>query len=450
MTDYSWWPGLIVLAVGLAAGAFMVLNLRRTSNGDSKAKRAADLALRIKDLEGRRDDLYRRLRTEGESATDSDRRQLEAAAARTLRDLDLARAEASHGRPTKKGSKAGRKPADESRAAEGPAPSASRRPLLTGVALGVGLVVVVGMLIYWAVRDTAGTGVPSQPASQDVAHPETALLTAEAQAEFESLKAQLDRNPGDVMARKRLALLLVSNDQFVPAFQEARALLEQDPDDIDGLYVEAVVRIQMGQGDSALVLLDRVIELFPDHVQALGWRGIVLYQGGDVTGAVESWERGIQTAGGSHPELEEMVAAALAEEAGVTSAPQPVTSQPAAPAMGGSPADWAVAAADDPAGFGLRLELAAGVQAPAGVLFVALRPSGGGVPLAVRRISDPSFPLELTLTSDDSMMGAALPQTGTISVRLDQDGDVSAASAGDLAAEAEVTAGSATTLVLRP
>jgi hypothetical protein len=70
--------------------------------------------------------------------------------------------------------------------------------------------------------------------------------------------------------------------------------------------------------------------------------------------------------------------------------------------------------------------------------------------LAVRRISDATFPLELTLTESDSMMGAALPERGVVSARLDQDGDVSASSPGDLAAEAEVDKGVVTVLRLQP
>jgi tetratricopeptide (TPR) repeat protein len=457
MTDYSWWPGLIVLAAGIAAGAFMSMRLRRSGKDHRQEGRARDLALKIQDLEGRRDDLYSRLRQEADSLTDSDRHQLELAAARTLRALDEVSQELGKG--TVK-TKAGKRPTsgdeEKEKASDGQAASARGRSLLTGFALGVGLVAVVGVLIYWAVRDTAGQGVPGA-AAPDTVHPEATLLSAEAQAEYEALRAQLDRDPGDIMARKRLALLLVSNDQFVPAFQEARMLLEQDPDDIDGLYVEAVVRIQMGQGESAIGLLDRVIELYPAHVQALGWRGIVLYQGGDVTAAIESWERGIEAAGGQHPELEEMVAAALSEEAGLP-ASEPVASQPVPP--GASPADWALAAGagaaeEEPAApgtnvFGLRLELAAGVEVPPGVLFVALRPTGGGPPLAVRRLTDFSFPVELTLTENDSMMGSALPESGLIFARLDQDGDVSAASAGDLFAEGQATVGSVTILEMRP
>jgi cytochrome c-type biogenesis protein CcmH/NrfG len=444
MTDYSWWPGLVVLAGGLAGGFFFARQLRSGGKKTEREQHERDLALKIQDLEGRRDDLYRRLREEGDSLTESDRRQLEQAAARTLRDLEEVTAKESKRARKGGGEKTG--PDDEeretrvSRAPSGPA----RRPLLTGFLLGVGMVAIVAVLVYWAVRDTAGTGVVQAP-MQDAPHPEAQLQTAEAQAEYEALRARVEGNPEDIGARKRLALLLLSNDQLVPAFQQAQALLDRDPRDIDGLYVQAVARIAMGQSDVALNLLDQVLELYPDHVQALGWRGIVFYRNGDISAAVSSWERGIEAAGGQQPELEQMVMAALEEEAGSTSTTTPVGPAPA-PTFGVA-ALFEEVASDE---FAIRLELASGVVAPDGVLFVALRSVAGSPPVAVRRFSAPTFPLDLTLTANDSMMGSELPDSGLLSVRLDQDGDVTAASAGDLIAEAEVEAGQMVTLTLSP
>ena len=81
---------------------------------------------------------------------------------------------------------------------------------------------------------------------------------------------------------------------------------------------------------------------------------------------------------------------------------------------------------------------------------MALRQSPEAPPIAVRRISSPRFPLQLVLTEGDSMMGAALPESGFITARLDQDGDVSSTQPGDLTADGEATVGGSMTLVLRP
>ncbi|MDH3254449.1 MAG: tetratricopeptide repeat protein [Acidobacteriota bacterium] len=443
MSEFSWWPGLIVLAFGLAAGLLLMRRLRQSAGRAKTDQSARDMDLKIQDLESRRDDLYERLRDEGESLTESDKRQLELSAARTLRDLDVLSAARPQSRPRKGGKKEARV-ASTPEAGKSPQGFSSRRPLVAGFLLGGAMVVVVGILIYWAVRDT-GIASTSVVAS-DPAHPDSVTLSAEAQTELGSLEAQLERDPSDVMARKRLALLLLTNEQFVPAFQQAQTLLETDPQDIDGLYVQAVVRLQMGQAEPALQLFDQVLELFPDHVQALAWKGIVLYQTGDISGAIGSWERGIQAAGGQHPELEQMVTAALEEEAGLSVAPGEVEPEPMP--SPGTATD--MPAAVDGSEFSVRVDLSAGTVAPPGILFIALRAGGGGPPVAVRRIDRPTFPMDLILTAEDSMMGGELPERGVVSIRLDQDGDVSGSSPGDLSAEAEAVAGEAVALVLEP
>lgn len=89
--DFSWIPGTVALAVGLLGGLWLAFRLRRPAAAQS-ADKARDLELEIADLEARRDELYARLRGEGEEEVDeSERARLETSAARTLRDLDRAR-----------------------------------------------------------------------------------------------------------------------------------------------------------------------------------------------------------------------------------------------------------------------------------------------------------------------------------------------------------------------
>ncbi|MDX1385101.1 MAG: hypothetical protein R3190_15720, partial [Thermoanaerobaculia bacterium] len=74
-----------MLAIGLAVGIVVALRLRRRR--PTAADRDRDLE--IADLEQRRDELYRKLREEDEETLEpEDRRELELAAARTLKRLD--------------------------------------------------------------------------------------------------------------------------------------------------------------------------------------------------------------------------------------------------------------------------------------------------------------------------------------------------------------------------
>ena len=122
------------------------------------------------------------------------------------------------------------------------------------------------------------------------------------------------------------------------------------------------------------------------------------------------------------------------------------------------PAATRAPAAGDEGGavYRIHLELAPGTVAHRGVagggatLFVALRGDAPGPPAAVKRISNPSFPLELTLSADDSMMGQPLPGKGNLSIHLDGDGNASTKEPGDLAAAVQAFAGTPVNITLEP
>jgi tetratricopeptide (TPR) repeat protein len=454
VTQFSWAPSLVVLAVGLVGGLLIAWRLRRVRPASTER-----VDLEIRDLEARRDDLYRRLRDERETLTPTEVEQLEQAAARTLRDLDAASERLPKSAAVQRSPAAGaeaassEKPATPERSVPPSAGSfITRRPLMSGFLLGAGMIAVVGLLVYWAVRDTSGSMAMSGAAdagTAEVPHQEGDLPPA-VQAEYEALQARLAESPDDVAARKRLAVLLLGHEQYFAAFREAQTLLELVPGDIDGLYVDAVVRLQMGQFGDAISGLDQVIFQFPDHVQALAWRGIAHYQLGDVSSAIASWERGIEAAGGVHPELEQMVLAARQEASGEPEAGQTTDSTvPPSPMPSVSPPPLPVAT--EGSVFLVEIRLAPEVDAaPPGVLFVALRNAPGAPPVAVRRVGTATFPLTVTLTSDDSMMGSPLPDSGFVTVRLDQDGDVTSVADGDLVAASEATSGQTVVVRLAP
>ena len=88
-------------------------------------------------------------------------------------------------------------------------------------------------------------------------------------------------------------------------------------------------------------------------------------------------------------------------------------------------------------------ELAEGMPSGA-VLFIIARRGDSGPPLAVKRVFDPSFPLDFTLGPEDRMI-QAMPFAGPfqITARLDGDGNAMSRTPGDLsgAAPAPVTPG---------
>jgi cytochrome c-type biogenesis protein CcmH len=191
----------------------------------------------------------------------------------------------------------------------------------------------------------------------------------------------------------------------------------------------------MGQYDLAINLFDLVLADYPDHVQALLYRGIGLLQSGDTAQAIDTWEIALEMAGGSHPDIEYLLATATGNvSAGTTSQPQQQPSQP------------------QQDGYHLHIELASGARTASGAtLFVFLKAEESGPPAAVRRILNPRFPMDITIDSDDVMIAdTSLPSTGALFVRLDADGSASTKDAGDLEAQVNAAINSQTTLRLEP
>jgi cytochrome c-type biogenesis protein CcmH len=154
------------------------------------------------------------------------------------------------------------------------------------------------------------------------------------------------------------------------------------------------------------------------------YRGLALFQAGQPDQAMDSWQLGLEKAGGSHPQIEELIA--MAEQGRLQASPAPQT---------------------DADGYRIRIEAGAPAS-PGATLFVFLRTGEAGPPVAAKRISQPVFPLDLSLGPGDSMMGAELPAAGILVARLDGDGDISTNDPGDLQAQTPAELGTTTRLVL--
>lgn len=433
----SFVPGLIVMGVGLVVALLLALRLRRASTSSKK-----DLDLEIEDLQMRRDEIYRKLREEdGELLDVEERAQLEMAAARTLKRLDelqpaVPKTERRGGGTAKSTPQAAPQPA---------------RAGVTGFALGVGMASLIAVLLFWASGDATPRPpeTPVAAAPDDETHNQLQQMSPEGRARAASLTARLEANPRDLPARKALTETFVMEGFFVEAFEQTETILADSPGDVDALYFQGLVRLTMGQGDQALVLLDRALTTQPDFVSARLVRGITRLRAEDREGAIEDWRAGLQAAGGAHPGLEQLLRLAesgASMEEILSAPPGPSRPPPASMTPAGTPIPEI---AGDP--YRLRLEVAEGVPLPAtGVLFVSLRGDFPGPPAAVKRIDAPSFPLEIELDERDSMLGRPLPAKGTLSARVDQDGSATTREPGDLAAEIEISRGDSVTLQLTP
>lgn len=448
----TWLPGLLVLVAGVAAGLLLARGFKR----GKKPSRSAGLELRIADLEARRDDLYERLREINRGVgPEEDRAPLELAAARTLQELDRLEGDLSERHPKRarqrararaKGAEMGGEPETAA-----PAPSPARH-FITGFAYGAGLLLLVGGLVYWAVRDAkprpdAAQPTPAAPASGE-AHPEMGDLPPAVADRIASISSYLETAPDDLGARKQLGYTYLGASRFVEAFQQAEEILARQPEDPDGLYMQGLVRLTMGQTEVAEQLLQRALATDPDHVDSLTATGIISLRRANYPQAIAIWKQGLAAIGGSNEMIERLIT--LAEQGRpieeILGMGRPQPDRPPAEARFEPPSPLT-----SPDVITVSLELAPGATPIRGsTLYLILRGEGDGPPVAVKRVDAPAFPIRLTLGQADSMMGSPIPESGSVAARLDADGDVSTRDPGDLEATTEASLGEAITLRLAP
>lgn len=414
---------LSVLALGLVVGAILVWRLARRGGGEGRRQ------LERADLQRRQEELYERLRAARAAGEQDEVAELEHQAAINLRDL-----EALGGPPPAAETAA----TSEAAAGEPASPGAARaaHPARSGIVGFVAGLAVAGLLVtlfYWAQRDARPRPAEPQPMAAGQEHPAGVELSEAERAELERLRAEVERAPGDLSARKRYALALLGTAQLFPAFEQAQEILAASPEDPDGLYITAFVRLEMGQTEVAVELFDRLLAGEPQHVPALVGKGLARARSGDTEAARALWTQAIQASGGDNPQIERLLAALDGQGGGTPAAGGPATD----PSGATGPVYTAV------------IRLADGADPPpSGVLFVTLRGDAGGPPAAVRRVADPTFPLEVTLGAGDSMLGRPLPEAGALSARLDADGNASTRQPGDLEAEADARVDGSVDLIL--
>lgn len=397
--------------------------------------RAAKPDLERLDLEAKRDALLRQLRELKEIGGSADeQRRLERETADVLRALDK--------RAPDKRTKDKRKPGSPVVPSRDEAPveeldpraiaAHARAASIRGFVWGVASVAVLGGIAWFVTQQatpkTEGTtgGTPMASAAQAPPRQQ------QADPALQQIQAAVANTPDDLDVRNQLAKAYLERENYMGVFQETQYILQRSPNDARALTYQALVRMSMGQRDGAEQMLNRAIKADPellDAYVALSWDYVQ-------SGKVSEAEGLIAEASRRHPDQKarlEEVLAKMKEQVKNQPPPAPIPNHPSLPvpgaesaqAMGTAAAPGALAAAGGPS-VHVKVSLAGSVkQSPAAVLFIIVRASGetAGPPAAAKRINAPTFPLELDVTSADSMMGQPLPANVTIEARLDSDGD---------------------------
>jgi cytochrome c-type biogenesis protein CcmH len=205
----------------------------------------------------------------------------------------------------------------------------------------------------------------------------------------------------------------------IDAFKRAATL---NPDQPEPHAYMGLILAQAGHYDGALLAFDRALTNEPNFVLALWGKGMLLFHvKKDPAGARENLEKvlPLMPAG---PEREEVQKTLL--EINLPGSPAPAQTKPTQ-----------VAAITGSVSLGNGVKNQTDGDA---VLFVIARSaqSGGGPPLAVKKIERPKFPVSYSLSQENVMM-PGVPFSGkvVISARLDKDGNPTTRQPGDLTGE---------------
>src|SRR5262249_19319029 len=267
----DWLPALLVLAIGVIAGAGVVWQVLASSRRQPSAAAAASVAsVEVRDLAGKSDVLLRQLReledTGSKRTPDQlarERYALELEAARTFLALD------DRAGPVQKTQRKGA-PRESSAAAPGRvAPASPERAGMRGFLWGTGsatAILLLGFFVYQSAkpRDPGGsvTGEPGMSGRQ-------AGQSATPDAEESALQAAVASNPGDVEARLELARQYVERQDWMKVWNETSQVLKTAPGNPRALAYQALVRLAMGQGQVAVSMLKTALTSDPNLVD--GW-----------------------------------------------------------------------------------------------------------------------------------------------------------------------------------
>jgi cytochrome c-type biogenesis protein CcmH/NrfG len=413
----DWTSAIAILAGGLVLGllvAYFFSKRKTTVVRDD---------LHRKDLEARRDALVQQLRDE--SISNAERQRLERETADVLRELD---AQAPAAAPT----------------APASAPL-SMNPTIKGFLYGATSVAAIALLGWYVMREAkprqeggSVTGnlpgeMQQQPAAQAQQQPDPALA---------QLLGAVQQQPENLQLRNDLAQAYLERDNLMAVFEQTKFVLEKAPNDARALTFQALVRMSMGEADTAEKMLQHATQSDPKNLD--GWVAL-------------AW---VYTQQNKHKEAEAMIAAAAKNspadaprlqqvyqqmKAQASGAPAQTASTgelpPGHPSVDGTPAGNSVT---------VTLDLDPSAQGKSGVLFVMARNPAGGPPYAVKRLNVSSFPTTITIGQADSMMGQQLPNTFRLEARLDSDGNATTKPPSDPSAlQDNVVTGSSVRLALK-
>ena len=274
-----------------------------------------------------------------------------------------------------------------------------------------------GLWLYNTVGTPAGIDVVGTPAVAGQADPHQ-VSGGEMDAMIAGLRERLAANPEDLDGWMLLARSLRSTQQHAAAteaLENAHRLAPDNPIVMIELAESWIFQTMDGRiPDRSMDMLERALEIQPDAQKGLWLLGMGHAQRGDDAFAISYWQtlmESLQPGSNVAATVQAQIEEAQARMGMMPGTLPAATDQLEATGQAGDDSDgWSGTRLVITAAEGAQAALAQGA-----VLYVVIRSAGPamGPPLGVRRINNPVFPLEITVTDQDSMMQERLISSET-------------------------------------
>jgi tetratricopeptide (TPR) repeat protein len=269
VSESHWIPGIVVLSLGLIAGA-LYLFFGRKSGASAPADQASDAQRRV-------DSLLAQLREH-----QGEKHQMEPAAWQEEHDrLERAAADAMRARDevTRAPEKAAAGKGKKGEPAPAPSGFFGRHPQLVGAAWGAGVVIFFGALGLWLSQEqkprregdtatgTVGRGASAEPRAEGD------------DSDFQQALSRTQSNPGgDLSLTAEVIRELISRSDFQQAQELNERALAADPFRTELRVHRAFLQVVQGQREAGMAELGRIADLYPDGSSALIFRGMIHMQ----------------------------------------------------------------------------------------------------------------------------------------------------------------------------
>lgn len=139
--------------------------------------------------------------------------------------------------------------------------------------------------------------------------PASAAATAAPSAELAQLEAAVNANPDNIEMRLALARQFLMTDRLMEVYAHTEHILQRDPQNAAALTYQSIVRLAMGETDTALSMVQRALEQDPDFIDAYVQLALIHANAGRTADA----EKAMRDAMARHPEEKQALESILAQ-----------------------------------------------------------------------------------------------------------------------------------------